>query len=74
MSKLIIFIFQSMLPTFFSFDRCRDDCAKREEMRTPGETGFWGGGTGGEGGSLKEVLYREAWPEVQFLNSLPFLP
>ena len=48
MSKLIIFIFPSMLPTFFSFDRCRDDCAKREEMRTPGEIGFWGGGAGGE--------------------------
>ena len=60
-----------MLPTFFSFDRCTDDCAKREEMRTPGETGFWGGGAGG---SLKEVLYREALTEVQFLNSLPFIP
>ena len=35
-----------MLPTFFSFERCKDDWAKREEMHTPGETGFWGGGAG----------------------------
>ena len=28
----------------------------------------------GQGGSLTEVLYGEAWPEVQFLNSLPFTP
>jgi len=31
-------------------------------------------GVEGQGGSLKEVLYGEAWPEVQFLNSLPFTP
>ena len=46
-----------MLPTIFSFDRCRDDCAKREEMRTPGEIGFWGGGAGG-GASKKFYMGR----------------
>ena len=40
-------------------------------MRTPGETGFWGGEAGG---NLKEVLYGEAWPEVQFLNYVPSIP
>ena len=61
-----------MLPTFFSFDRCRDDCAKREKrcvLQVRQDSGVEG-----QGGSLKEVLNREAWPEVQFLNSLPFIP
>ena len=59
MSKLIIFIFSINAYLYlFSFDRCRDDCAKkREEMCTPGETGFWDGGAGGGGEPQRSSIW-----------------
>ena len=57
MSKLIIFIFFHQCYLYlFSFDRRRDDRAKREKS-IPGETGFWGGGAGG-GASKKFYMGR----------------
>ena len=56
-----------MLPTFFSFDRCRDDCAKREKRcvlqvsQDSGVEGYWGGG-GGQRSSIWGGLARGPIP------------